>query len=361
MTESLFAATAPVFKVDGEVKGELARDLLRLEVEEDTAGLKRLSARFIAQGPQAGESTETLLYMDGRILDFGKAMEVSIGPTEDARTIFKGTMSALNAEFREGREPEVIAFAEDKLMQLRATRRMKTYKDMSDADIAQEIATQHGLSAEATAEGPTYDVVQQWNQSDLAFLRERARLIQAEVWIADDKLYFKSRAQRTGTDLTLVQGNHIISLSARADLAHQRTKIKVSGYDAQAREAITEEAGEDAITAETSGGRNGVGLMQQAFGERTSYRVRTVALTSEEAREFARAEMLRRARGFVTVAGVTRGSPDMIVGSHLSLERVGKPFEGSGYYVTRVCHTYDLSEGHRTKFEAERATVQVNT
>ena len=41
-----FASVAPVFKVDGAVKGELARDLIRLEIEEDTGGLRRLTARF---------------------------------------------------------------------------------------------------------------------------------------------------------------------------------------------------------------------------------------------------------------------------------------------------------------------------
>jgi phage protein D len=361
MTEQLLVSSAPVFTVDGETTGELARDLLRLEIDEDTGGMKRLTARFVAQGPVSGQESEALLYLDGRILDFGKSLEVSIGPTDDERTVFKGTMSAINAEFREGREPEVIVTAEDKLMVLRMTRRMKTYKQMSDTDIAREIATQHGLSAEVNADGPSYDVVQQWNQSDLAFLRERARLIQAEIWIADDTLYFQSRDQRTGTELTLVQGNHLLSLSARADLAHQRATVKVSGYDAQTREAITEEAGEDAINAETSGGRTGIGLAQQVFGDLTSYRVRVIAMTRDEARSFAQAEMKRRARGFVTVSGVTRGSPDMIVGSRLKLERVGTPFEGSGYYVTRVCHSYDLADGHRTRFEAERATIQSNS
>jgi phage protein D len=357
MTEPLFASTAPIFQVDGEIKGELARDLLRLEVEEDTGGMKRLSARFLAQGPQPGEAQEQLLYLDGRILDFGKRLQVSIGPAQVARIVFDGPLSAIEAVFREGREPEVLAFAEDRLMDLRMTRRMKTYENMSDADIAREIAGQHGLSAQVDADGPTYDRVQQWNQSDLAFLRERARLIRAEVWLQDDSLHFASRASRNGTELTLVQGNHIVALSARADLAHQRTKVKVSGYDAQARDRIDEEAGEDAIQAEVSGGRTGPAVLQRAFGERVSYRVREVPLTGGEARDFARAEMLRRARGFVAVHGVTRGSPDMIVGSRLRLERVGAPFEGDGYYVTHVCHTYDLQEGHRTRFQAERATI----
>lgn len=358
MTERLLISSAPVFKVDGETKGELARDLLRLEIDEDTAGMKRLTVHFIAQGPVSGQESEVLLYLDGRILDFGKPLEVSLGPTDDERTVFKGTVSAINAEFREGREPEVMIAAEDKLMALRMTRRMKTYKQMSDGDIARQIASEHGLSADVSADGPTYDVVQQWNQSDLAFLRERARLIQAEIWVADDALHFQSRDQRSGTELTLVQGNHLLALSARADLAHQRTKIKVSGYDAQQREAITEEAGEDAISAETSGGRNGIGLAQQVFGDLTSYRVRSIAIISDEARSFAEAEMRRRARGFVIVSGITRGSPDMIVGSKLKLERVGAPFEGGDYYVTRVCHSYDLKDGHRTRFEAERPTIQ---
>jgi hypothetical protein len=67
--------------------------------------------------------------------------------------------------------------------------------------------------------------------------------------------------------------------------------------------------------------------------------------------------MLRRARRFVTVIGTTRGTPDMVVGSRLSLREVGAPFEGSGYYVTRIRHTVDLVRGLRTYFEAERATV----
>jgi phage protein D len=67
--------------------------------------------------------------------------------------------------------------------------------------------------------------------------------------------------------------------------------------------------------------------------------------------------MLRRARRFVTVSGLTRGSPDMVVGSRLTLNQVGQPFEGAGYYATRVRHTYDHGSGLRTYFEAERATV----
>ena len=358
MTEEFLVSTAPIFRVDGEIKGELARDILRLEIEETTAGLKTLEARLVAHGVTRGNNDQQQLYLDGSTVDFGKKLEVSIGPDAEARTVFTGWISALEAVFHEVREPQVVVFAEDKLMKLRMTRRTRTYERVTDADLATAIASDHGLRSETDAAGPRYDIVQQWNMSDLAFLRERAHRIQAELWVDDETLHFKSRGRRSATELTLVQGNQLIEVRARVDLAHQRTKIKVSGFDASRKDRIEEEAGEDAIRAEAGPGLTGPALLRRAFGERVSRRVREAPLLSGEAGEWANAEMLRRARRFVTVTGLTRGSADMVVGSRLTLDRVGHTFEGAGYYVTRVCHVYDLEDGFRTHFEAERATLQ---
>jgi phage protein D len=357
VTDTLYASSSPVFKVGGERSAELARDLLRLEVEETTEGLKTCVSHFLAVGLKDGAASEQLLYLDGSVLDFGKPLEVSLGPPGNERIVFKGVMSGLEARFDEAVAPEVTAFAEDKLMKLRMTRRMKTYEQMSDADIASAIAAEHGLTPDTAADGPTYDVVQQLNQSDLAFLRERARLIQAELWCDGDTLNFKTRANRSATSVSLVQGNELLTVECRADLAHQRTKVVFSGYDASQRATIEEEAGADVVQAEVSGGRTGPSVLEQAFGERASNLVRQAPLANGEATAWAKAEMLRRSRGFVTAVGVTRGTPDLVVGSHLTLERVGDPFEGEGYYATRVRHTYDLRLGHRTHFEAERTTV----
>jgi Bacteriophage probable baseplate hub protein len=368
MTE-LLTATAPVFKVDGQVRGEFARDVSRLEIEEATDGLKSLTLRLIAQAQKGSEPDEQLIYLDGSLIDFGKAIEVSIGPGDAARIVFNGLVSGIEAQFpASGDLPHVVVYAEDKLMSLRMTRRLKTWEQMSDADIAAAIAAEHGLQSDVSAPGPTYDVVQQWNQSDLAFLRERARLIQAEVWFEDEQLKFKSRSQRSGTEITLIQGGDkpdtagcgLLDVQLRADLAHQRTTVRTSGYDASARDKIDEEAGADAIDAEISGGRTGPQVLQQPFGERVSYRVRENPLVAEEASAWARAEMLRRCRSFVTAVGTTNGTPDMVVGSRLTLSGVGAPFNGDGYCAVRVCHTYDLKSGHRTHFEAQRATINAS-
>jgi Bacteriophage probable baseplate hub protein len=357
VTELFFSTTAPVFKVDGDVKGDLARDVLRLEVEETTQGLKSCRAYFLAVGPSDGASSGQLQYLDGTVVDFGKAFEVSLGPTGNERVIFKGAVYGLEVSHKEGEPPQVMVFAEDKLMKLRMTRRTKIYEQVSDADIATAIAREHGLTPDPAADGPTYDRVMQANQSDLAFLRARAARVQAEIWCDGDQFNFKTRANREGTEVTLVLGNHLLQLTARADLAHQRTKVVVSGYDASQRAAIEREAGDEAVQAEVTGGRTGPGVLLRAFGERVSHLVREVPLVDGEATAWAKGKLLERARSFVVVHGTTRGTPDMVVGSRITLERVGSAFEGAGYYATRVRHTYDLQDGHRTHFEAERPTV----
>jgi phage protein D len=358
MTERpLYASWSPTFKIDGSAQADLGRDLIHLEVEETTAGLRTCIARFRNIGPRRGAPVEQFLYLDGQVVDFGKRMEVAVGPPDDERIVFAGPVSALEHRYAESEAHELAVFAEDQLMKLRMTRRSKTYENTTDAQIAQDIAREHGLDADADAPGPTYDVVQQWNQSDLAFLRERARLVQAEVFMDEGKLCFKARAGRAATEVILVAGNTLLRALVRADLAHQRTKVRVSGYDAQARDVVDGEAGADAIQGEAQSGRTGPQILQQAFGERVSRRTRDVPLTSSEATAWAKAEMVRRARGFVQLDATTSGTPDLIVGSKVEMQGMGGPFDGGNYYVTRVCHTYEHENGLRTHFEAERATV----
>jgi len=199
--------------------------------------------------------------------------------------------------------------------------------------------------------------VQQLNQSDLAFLRERARLIQAELWCTGTTLHFRSRSAREATEITLTRGAQLLSARITADLSAQRSEVVVSGYDANQQEQISERVGKDVVEAEVAGGRSGAALVASALGGSATARVREVPLTSEEAQAWARAEMLRRGRSFVTATGVTNGTPNLVVGSRLTLRLIGEPFEGDGYYVTELRHRFDLVTGLRTEFTAQRATL----
>lgn len=354
-----YSSHAPVWTVDGRAQGGLARDLLHLEIAEGVLGLRTLVAHLHAIGPDSDGSAESLSYLDGSVLDFGSLVTVTLGPAGGERQVFRGTVSGLEVSFTEGETPHVTVFAEDALMKLRLTHRTASYAEVTDAAIAEAIAGEHGLGAAVDAEGPTYPLVQQWDESDLSFLRDRALRVNAELWVdADDTLHFATRDRREGARLTLVQGNELVSLQARADLAHQRAEVEMRGWDGATVAAVVETAGDDSVTPEVVAGRTGPQIAAQVFGAPRLTRARRDALVSDTARAYADAEMVRRARGFVTVEGMTAGTPDLVPGAHLDLRRVGRPFEGDGYRVVHARHRYDLATGYRTGFRAERPEVR---
>ncbi len=357
MTETLLGVAGPVFTVGGQTVGALARDCVRLVVDEGVEGLRTLEAHFVATGVGAPGPPGELLHLDDTEFDFGTDLQVAVGTDSSQQTVFDGTVSGREVVFGDSEQPVAIMLAEDRMMRLRLTRRMHTYTDTTDAAVARWLAEKHQLDADVKIEGPHYDVLQQVNQSDLAFLRERARRLQADLWCTGKTLHFSDRSARGGTALTLAHGADLLSCRISADLAHQRTEVTVGGYDARKKEVINQRADANTIRAEASAGRTGPEILERALDAHPTFRVRESPLTTAEAGAWAKAEMLRRARRFVTATGITRGTPDLTVGSQLRLELVGALFDGGGYYVTRVTHTYDNVRGLRTCFVAERPTL----
>ena len=347
-----FYASRPTIKIDGTEQRELSESLLQsLLIEETTLGLFRCEARFANWG--AGEDRVDFYLFDGRIIDFGKQIEIELGPPGDARRVFKGRISGLEAQFPKERPPELTVLAEDRFQDLRMERRTRTFEDSSDADAMRAIISQHGLTADIDADGPTHRVLVQVNQSDLAFLRERAAALDAELWLDDRTLHIQARARREAGSVTLTYGAELLELTLLADLAHQRSTVRTSGWDVAGKEAIDVQAGESAVSGELAGLRSGGAVLGQALAERNELAGLATPLSQDEAQTLADAGYRRRARRFVTGAGVADGNAAIQVGASLDVRGVGPLFQGA-YYVTLVRHTYDLVNGYRTTFEVER-------
>src|SRR5205823_15127015 len=129
------------------------------------------------------------------------------------------------AGFHEGTAPTLTVLAEDRFQDLRMTRRTRTFADMSDASVMQQLASDHGLTPDVDVTGPTHKVLGQLNESDLAFLRERARATDAEVWLSGRTLSAKAHARRNGGRVRFGYGNELIEFNVLADLAHQRSSV----------------------------------------------------------------------------------------------------------------------------------------
>ena len=300
-TDTLLRISRPTFVVGTQENAPLAGGLLSMSIVESTQGLYSCEAKFGNLGPTGGGTAPEFLYFDRQTLDFGKTFKVKLG----TEVIFDGRISALLAHFPDcGAPPEISALAEDRFQDLRMTRRTTVFEDASDADVFRQIANQHGLTPDISVDGPTHKILAQLNQSDLAFMRERARSIDAELWLDGTTLHVKQRADRGTTSVTLGMNNELQELTVAADLAGQRSSVSVSGWDVASKAALQEIADDQAIRSELGGDQSGASILDASFGTRKEALVHTVPLGQAEAK--ARAESFFRAgaRQFVRARGV---------------------------------------------------------
>ena len=345
---SIQAATPDIF-VGGERQAELGAGLLDLLIVEQTTGLYRCEARF---GNWGKGDAEGFLYFDRRTLDFGQSFQIK--RRDDV--LFDGRIMGLEADFVEAGPPHIAVLAEDRFQDLRMTRRTRTFADVSDADVMNQIAGDHGLSPSVGVSGPRYKVLAQVNQSDLAFLRERARAIDAELWMAGSTLNVQAHSRRGGSPLRLEHGKELRSFTVLADLAHQRTSVAVNGWDVGSKQALRYEATDNAISSELNGDESGVQILQAKLGARKEALAHTVPLNSQEAQAEAEAFFRLSARRFVTGRGVAETTAGLRAGSYVELQKLGPLFSGR-YYVTESRHLFDRRTGLRTEFKAERPGI----
>lgn len=318
-----------------------------MRVEEDVEGLYRCEVQFGNWGLTG--NNVGFLFFDRQTLDFGASFAVQLG----AQTLFEGKISALEGSFPEGSPPVITVLAEDGLEQLRRTRRTRTFADVTDATVFNTVASDHSLTADVQAPGPTYRVLTQLAQSDLAFARERARAIDAELWIARKTLSVRPHAARTTATSALSYGRELRSLTIAADLAGQCTDVTVGGWDVAAKTAISETSGDAALGNELQGNLSGASTLARAFAARHEYVAHASPLTTAEARARSQALFRQAARRFVRGYAIAETSVKLRVGTRVTLDGVGDLFSGE-YYVTHVVHRFDRTDGLRTELTVER-------
>jgi phage protein D len=346
-TSSQFRVARPTLAVGGQDQAGLVDGLLRLQIGETTEGLYRCEACFGNWGPKSGGSD--FLYFDRQLLDFGKSFAVKLGTD----TIFDGRITALEAEFPEGSPPELTVLAEDRFQDLRMTRRTASYDEVSDADVIRKIAQQHSLQAQVDLSGPTHKVLTQVNQSDLAFMRERCRSADAELWVQGTTLHAQCRPNRSSQSFVLGMGNELLAFRVLADLATQRSAVTVSGWDVAGKQGISYEAGESAVSSELDGTTSGASVLGQALGERKEALVHAVPFTNGEAQNRAEAYYRMIARQFLVGRGIAQTDARLRVGARVDLQGLGPLFSGK-YFVTELRHLFDGSKGLRSEFTVER-------
>jgi phage protein D len=233
------------------------------------------------------------------------------------------------------------------------TRRSRTFAQSSDADAIRAIAGEHGLTADLDLTGPTHKVLSQLNQSDLAFIRERARACDAEVWLDDRTLRVVGHARRRTGTVSYRYGNELTDFTVIADLAGQRSSVTVTGWDVAGKRALSERADDGALGAELGSAQSGASVLGTALATRNETVARTTPHNIDEARARAEAVFRRGARRFVRGRGVIPADGKCRVGTRVHVDGIGPLFSGD-YYVAECTHTFDSERGLRAEFVVER-------
>jgi uncharacterized protein len=336
----------PTIEIDGARQSRLEAGLLEMEIADSVDAIGRAELSF---GNWGGE-TPGFQYFDRRVLEFGKPLVVKI----DGDALFEGRISAIVANFPDGGTPTVGVLAEDRLQDLRMTRRTRTFLQESLAGVARRIASDHGLTPRIDVQSGTVPVIAQVNHSDLALLLDLARREDAQVWVRGAELHVAR--VRPEDKVELRWAGPLREFHVEADLAHQRSGLVAAGWDVAAKSTAEHRAGESVVSGELDGLDGGATILGRAFAERIDTMAHGLARNSQEARAMAEAGYRQVASRFVTGSGVADTQAGLKVGAKLVLSGLGKLFDGD-YRTTAVVHRFDPGEGLRSEFACERPGI----
>ncbi|ATE59874.1 phage late control D family protein [Thauera sinica] len=341
----------PTLRLAGQADERVSELLISMCITEAEGGMSTAELRLSnwVSTPGGAESG----FEDGSRLALGTAIEVYAGDETQPREIFRGVVSALEAEFGQGTPPELTVMAEDPLARARMARRSKVYADMAPAEVVRQVANELGLRPAVQGLDAPVATWAQLNESDLAFLRRLAGRFDGDLQIVGDELQVSPRGDVRRGEIALEMHGQLARARVVADLAHQVTTLTTGGWDPAGGSAVAGEA-----TRLTHGGpgsgTSGGDWLARALDERAEHLGHLAVSTDAEAQAIAEAAFDRRARRFVRLEGVAEGNPQLRVGTHVAVSGMSARFDNT-YYVVEARHRYDVHAGYRTEFVGECA------
>jgi phage protein D len=351
LSRSPVYSAQPTVRIDGRASDKVSSLLNSMRLTESEGGMSSLELQ-LGNLARFENGRVELAFEDESLIRFGAPLSVYAGDEEAPQEIFRGLITGLEANFESTTGPELLVLAEDALQRGRLARRTKVHENVSIDALARELATRLNLRPVITGFSGRIGTQVQLNESDLAFLRRLLATQDGDLQVVGEELHISPRKDvRRGT-LELALHSQLRRARVAVDLAHQVTEVTVTGWNALAGRRVSGRS--SGANPGPGSGRRGPDVLRQALGERSEHLGEIPATTDEEARAIAAAAFDQRARRFVCVEGTAEGNPALRVGTHVTLQGLGRRYDNT-YYVVRACHRYDLARGYETDFEAECA------
>jgi len=294
-------------------------------------------------------------------VQIGSKVKIS-GPSPSgggSEVLIDGEVTALEAEY-DASGSRAIVRGYDGSHRLHRGRVTQTYQNVKDSDIAQTIASRAGLQPGTIDDSQvTHEHVSQVNESDWAFLNQRADEIGFEVAVTEGKLHFRkpkpsdqgpgSGSNDSSNPLQLVWNQDLLEFRPRVSSSEQVNDVKVRGWDPKAKQAVigSAPAGTDSIDLPATP----VALAGK-FGGHTYSEVDIPLTSQREVDATAKAVADQIGSAVAEAEGVARGNPKLKAGTPVSVASVAADFIGK-YTLTHTRHVFDAhaGTGYVTRFE----------
>jgi phage protein D len=366
----------PTVQVGGSPLPDLAvRNLMRTEVDTHL----RLPGMF-----ELYFTDMTGAALDAAGVEIGAKVAVMAGSAAGTPLI-EGEITAVEGYYQ-GVAGHTLVRGYDLCHRMQRARRTRSFDNMTDSDIAQQIAKDAGLEVgTVTSTQTVHDHLLQHNQTDWEFLAQRASEIGYEFGMADGKFYFRKAsalAQSNGDDSSdggnggsgpqLTMPGSLLRFEPRVTAGNLTPDVEVRVWDPLKAQLSTARPAKTATDGSSAAGKADPAAVASQFGQSddgaaggqgtstsddlgvppspTAHVVSTIPVADAEAGASALAASV--GGSFTEAEGKAIGDPGIKPGATVTISGLPGRFPAD-WLITRAKHVFDLSEnGYRTEFTA---------
>ncbi|MCL1588473.1 MAG: phage baseplate assembly protein V [Actinomycetia bacterium] len=270
----------------------------------------------------------------GKMLAPGTQIEIMRRTRRTQTSVLIGIVDTVGIDLdldRTTRPPTIVVEGHDRAHLLTRQEKTRVFTAMSATDVAEHVASDHGLKSDTDASDRFAHMFQS-GETDWDLLVRLAARIGFDVYVTGDTLHFQATGRRGESRMTWRRG--LVRFMPLVTPSRQSAHVTVRGWDQVHKEEIVGEG--------STGDPNPVGRSIQVSDGRLG--------TTQEAIDLAQAMADEIERSATTGTGLLRpGRPNVMPGVLATIGGLGTGFDGE-YYVGATAHRFTV-EGYTTSFE----------
>jgi phage protein D len=327
MPQQAYKPSQITIKIDGQKVSDIfLEDIIQVSVEE-SLHLPSLCTITINNTYYSGRPQQDPPWKHDNVIGIGKKLEVEMVSSttyafneEKKGSLFKGEITGIECHFTDDSKAPIVIRAYDVSHKLHRGRFNRSFINNTDSDIVKTIAGELGIqTGTIDSTSPVHDYIFQENQTNMEFLRSRAFRLGFELFVQDDKLYFRKPKQ--GELLELQWLKDINSFRVRVSSAEQVNSVEVRGWDYQQKKAIVVTKQNEQVITENKYGKGSE--INSKFSQPPQPKMIVVdqpVFKQKEAEQIAQAICDELGGEFICASARAEGNPEIRVGKVVNLK-----------------------------------------